>query len=252
MQDQQGVEKEISAIEIVNYNHGDLVVKEGEHKRLFYVILQGTVRIISRGKTVRTLMEGDIFGLEQIFFNHPANFTAKVIEGARIASYGPHAADYFLYHHPQMAERIVLSILKQLEVTTEVAAGEEPEISIEPPKLKFYEDGDVIIQEGTVETDIYRLVSTEGGLRVTKKGKEIARITEPGEFFGEMASILKERRTATITSIGKSIVQVYSGESIEELLEEHPDMAKKMIITLANRLAEANLKIVETESEVAF
>ena len=102
----------------------------------------------------------------------------------------------------------------------------------------------MIIEEGTIGTDIYRLVSSEEGLRVTKQGREIARISNPGEFFGEMASILRERRTATITSIGKSIVQVYSGEKIEELLEEHPDMAKKMIVILANRLKEANARIV--------
>lgn len=244
MQEEAKKPKDISAIEVRNYEHGEWVIQEGEQRRLFYVILEGTVRIFSRGKSIRTLVEGDAFALESIFFKRPVNFSAKVIEGARIAIYGPQAAEYFLYHHQQMAERIIVSVLKQLEVTTDIAAGEEPKVSIEDPKLKFVENDEVIIEEGTIDTDIYRLVSSEEGLRVTKQGREIARINNPGEFFGEMASILKEQRTATITSIGKSIVQVYSGENIEELLEEHPEMAKKMIFTLANRLKEANARII--------
>jgi type IV pilus assembly protein PilB len=40
----------------------------------------------------------------------------------------------------------------------------------------------------------------QGSLIVSKQGKKIAEITEPGEYFGEMAAISGELRSASIIS----------------------------------------------------
>ncbi len=85
---------------------------------------------------------------------------------------------------------------------------------------------------------------------VSKSGEEIGRIVNPGEFFGEMASILHQKRSATITSEGNSIVQVYSAEHIQDMIEEHPEVARRIISTLAKRLSEANKKIARLQKEL--
>jgi CRP-like cAMP-binding protein len=72
----------------------------------------------------------------------------------------------------------------------------------------------------------------------------------PGEFFGEMASVLNQERSATITSKGNSAVQIYSAEHIEDMIEEHPEIAKKMISTLAKRLSQATKKIARLQKEL--
>ena len=84
-----------------------------------------------------------------------------------------------------------------------------------------------------------------GGLKVSIKGKEVARMIEPGEYFGEMSSLLNQARTATVTSLGRSVVQVFPGEDLELTLLHYPRLSKKIIDTLASRLAKASIKITD-------
>jgi CRP-like cAMP-binding protein len=105
----------------------------------------------------------------------------------------------------------------------------------------------MIIEEGTSGIEIYKLFQTEGGLEVLKKGVRIGVITKPGEYFGEMSFILNEPRTATIRSMGKSIIEVIPVQEggLERILNDNPEIANKIITTLAQRLKQANLLIVK-------
>jgi len=70
------------------------------------------------------------------------------------------------------------------------------------PDVENYEDGDIVIREGNTDIDFFKLI--RGALMVIKGGKKIAELTEPGEYFGEMAAISGEQRTATIISQGEA------------------------------------------------
>jgi CRP-like cAMP-binding protein len=149
-----------------------------------------------------------------------------------------------------MSRGILMSLLGQLKQTAQAAGRQEPGEVLDSIDIRFCSDGEVIIKEGSRETDIFKLVSTEQGLQVSRGGKEIGVILTPGEFFGEMASVLKQERSATITSRGESVVQVYSAEHIQDMIEEHPEVARRMIGTLAKRLSQAIRKITELQREL--
>jgi type IV pilus assembly protein PilB len=61
---------------------------------------------------------------------------------------------------------------------------------------------------------------------------------------------LKEARSATIISKGNSVVQVYSGDDMQDMIEEHPEIAKRIITTLAKRLSQATKKISKLQKEL--
>jgi type IV pilus assembly protein PilB len=147
-----------------------------------------------------------------------------------------------------MSKGILLSILGQLTQTCH-AAVREAAVKAENVDMRFYGEDEVIIEEGARETDIFKLVSTEQGLVVSKGGNEIGRIITPGEFFGEMASLLNQKRSATITSKGNSVVQVYSADNLQDMIEDHPELAKRIISTLARRLSQAIKKISGLQRE---
>ena len=65
-----------------------------------------------------------------------------------------------------------------------------------------------------------------------------------------MASVLKQKRSATIISKGSSVVQVYSADNIQDMIEEHPEIAKRIISTLAKRLSQASKKITTLQREL--
>ena len=111
------------------------------------------------------------------------------------------------------------------------------------PDVEDYEDGDMIIREGNTDIDFFKLI--RGGLTVIKGGKKIAELTEPGEYFGEMAAISGEQRTASIVSQGRSTVKRFPGDKIDEIIEKYPDVSSHLFRTMTSRLQKSNQIIVK-------
>ena len=84
------------------------------------------------------------------------------------------------------------------------------------PDVEVYENLDVIIRENNTDTDFFKLI--QGAVYVVKGGKKIAEITQPGEYFGEMAAITKSPRSASVVSRGRSRVKRFPGDKLEEII----------------------------------
>ncbi len=111
------------------------------------------------------------------------------------------------------------------------------------PDLEYYEDGDYIIREGNNDKDFFKLVT--GALMVVRDGKKIAEISEPDEFFGEMAAISDEPRSASIVARGRATVKRFPGDKIMELIEKYPDVSRHLFKTVISRLEKANNMVVK-------
>jgi type IV pilus assembly protein PilB len=111
------------------------------------------------------------------------------------------------------------------------------------PDLEKYQDRDVIIREGNRDADFFKLV--QGALIVIKQGKKIAEIVQPGEYFGEMAAISGEARSASIISSGRSVIKRFPGDKLPEIIEKYPDVAKHLFKVLVNRLDYSDKVIVK-------
>ncbi len=106
------------------------------------------------------------------------------------------------------------------------------------PDVERYEDKDVIIREGNTDIDFFKLV--QGAVYVVKGGKKIAEITQPNEYFGEMAAITGEPRSASIISKGRSVIKRFPGDKLSEIIEKYPDVASHLFGVLAGRLDRAD------------
>jgi type IV pilus assembly protein PilB len=111
------------------------------------------------------------------------------------------------------------------------------------PDEQIFENGDVIIKEGNTDTAFYRLI--QGCLEVYKGQNLIAEISQSNTYFGEMSSLVGSRRSATIKSQGRSIVKVFPGDKLGEVLENYPDISKQIIDTLVLRLNESGNRLSE-------
>lgn len=233
------------ALAIHTYRYGDEILSEGEHTPCFFVILSGQVRIMQQGRKIRLLGEQDVFGMENMLFRKPSLYSAKTLGKSRIAAYGPDALDHFIRENPRMTQTILSSTLQQLMQTTHNLAEDSQTFAVEDARVTFFRSGETVIREGTIGTDFFRLVTTQGGLSVTIRGKEISRITKPGEFFGEMAGLLNLPRQATVTSIGESAVEAYTFDDLEIIIKDYPETALYMMRTLVSRLIDANRKLTD-------
>ncbi|GMT41661.1 MAG: type IV-A pilus assembly ATPase PilB [bacterium] len=112
-----------------------------------------------------------------------------------------------------------------------------PAYLLNPDELVF-EDGDLIIREGNTDKNFYQLL--QGSLVISKTGRVVGEITQPGDYFGEMSALLNQPRTATIKAKGKSVIKVFPGDKLGEVIENYPDISMKMIKSLIERLNEAD------------
>jgi CRP/FNR family transcriptional regulator, cyclic AMP receptor protein len=70
-------------------------------------------------------------------------------------------------------------------------------------KIREYQDGELIIQEGDQDSWVYFLLS--GKIRISKGDHEIGKIEKKGEIFGEMRIIDSLARSASVSAIGKTV-----------------------------------------------
>ena len=70
-------------------------------------------------------------------------------------------------------------------------------------KIREYEPGEIIIQEGDLDPWLYFLLS--GKILISKEGLDICTIDKAGEIFGEMRIIDSLSRSATVTAEGKVV-----------------------------------------------
>lgn len=226
------------AQEITLYRRGEKILLEGEKKPFFFVILSGNVRISCRGKKLRVLGEQDIFGLESLVLQKLSCYSAEALRKCRIAKYGPDTLEYLIHECPRMVKSLLMSTLHQLTQVPQVLAGDSAQLPIDEGRVKFLNDGETLRDGKRVVTDFYRLVSTQGGLRVTIGRKEVARIDRPGEFFGGVAGLRNLPSRAHITSIGESVIETYSLEDLDVLIRDYPEAAGQIMRAMVKRLAE--------------
>ena len=142
-------------------------MSEGQQIPFFLVILSGQVVLSRNGKAIRVLKEHDIFGLDSLLSKQPSFYSAHALRKSRIAKYGPEALDHLIRESPRMIQKVLTSVLNQLTQTASNLLGPPDQLLADEERVRFYEDGEVILEEMTGGTELYRLVSTQGGLRVT-------------------------------------------------------------------------------------
>ncbi len=99
---------------------------------------------------------------------------------------------------------------------------------------QIYKKGEVIISEGDLSFDWFVLF--HGRVGVFRGNKMISQFHERGTIFGEMSGILARPRTATMKALDDSEVMVIKS-SVDEVIRNHPEIANKILINLAERLA---------------
>ena len=118
-------------------------------------------------------------------------------------------------------------------------------------KLREYETGEIIIQEGEIDCWIYFLIN--GKLEITKKDKIITRLQNPGDLFGEMGVISGSPRSATVLAADtKTLVLGVDSSTVDRKLREKDhslahSVNRMFADILANRLrrvTEDNIKLM--------
>jgi CRP-like cAMP-binding protein len=96
-----------------------------------------------------------------------------------------------------------------------------------------YAPGEVVVAEGDDSGRLHLVVSGHAETRVgnTKVGE-----LGPGDYFGEMAVIDRQPRSATVLATDDLTTLSLASFSVRPILLEHPEIAIKMLLKLCGRL----------------
>ena len=102
-----------------------------------------------------------------------------------------------------------------------------------------------VFHEGDAGDACY--IISKGSCRVTRQhsdGRVITLATlGPGAFFGELAMLDGERRSATVEAAEDTELLAVPASDVRSLIREHPEMAEKLIVALTRRIRDMNERI---------
>jgi CRP-like cAMP-binding protein len=96
------------------------------------------------------------------------------------------------------------------------------------------DNGKVLITEGDRGREFFVIIS--GEVDVRRKGRKLATLG-PGTYFGEIALLSHQPRTATVTALTPLRVLVIADRAFVDLLDEMPELWLKVARSLAERVA---------------
>lgn len=108
----------------------------------------------------------------------------------------------------QMRRIPALSILDERQVTEVVRVS----------KLRKYEAGEVIIQEGTYDSWVYFLV--QGELSIVHQGVHLGGLRRLGDVFGEMGIIDGSPREATVKAVTAALCLALDASIFDRLKDQ--------------------------------
>jgi CRP-like cAMP-binding protein len=101
--------------------------------------------------------------------------------------------------------------------------------------------GTVLFEEGQPGADMYVVLA--GQVEIRRKvgeSEHVLAVLMPGDFFGEMAILNQRPRSATAATRIDSQLLVIEGRMFEAMLRARPEIALRIIKTLAMRVENAN------------
>jgi CRP-like cAMP-binding protein len=113
--------------------------------------------------------------------------------------------------------------------------------------IRTFEAMEQMTIEGETSNGWYILLG--GRVGVFKHNRQVAEFRERGVVLGELSFILNTPRTVSLIALEPTKV-VHFNMPLDQLIAEYPDVTKKILVNLAERLAKTTedfISIVEKE-----
>jgi small-conductance mechanosensitive channel/CRP-like cAMP-binding protein len=132
-------------------------------------------------------------------------------------------------HQPDAAE--ILHRLARVDVLSPLSRAAHETIA-QAAHVHVFSRGETIIRLGAEGNSMF--IVHEGAVSVRVDDAEVARL-QPGDFFGEMALLTGEGRTADVIALSDVVAVEIAKDALEPVLHDHPELAAAISAKVAER-----------------
>src|SRR5690349_17215665 len=118
---------------------------------------------------------------------------------------------------------------------------EELDLFIKKLKIRYYLSGDEVVKQGEPGDSFYIIAEGRVQVQVRKGfGKKNVASLGPGDFFGEMSLMTKEKRSASVIVTEKALLFIMFKSDFEAILLKNPAIAQVLRQAVAERKLQAS------------
>lgn len=205
-----------------------------------YLIKSGTISEKHEGKVIVNYEEGDLIGLDGLqqkkITEYENEFAVTVDE---------YDGQQFLDGIFSDKNRFLIlnQFLSCLNQSFQLMMCHQSKQDVEfNPEYRYYNKGDVIIEENTEGDEVFTLLA--GTTQVRVDNTVVGEIGSD-EIFGAIAALTNTKRNASIVATSDCETIVVKSESFRSLLVARPDTIQKLIHDMARTIVSSNEKILE-------
>lgn len=242
------VSKVVDQAFLLQFLPGQLICRQGDYEDTFYVILAGEVEVSAQTHydttiVLGTIPQGDFFGEMGPISGHPRTANITAVTKTVVLQLPKTLFLQVLRSSPAIKSRIdrkyiersLRTHLRQVSLFSSLSEEVLEKLSEKVELISFDKD-DVIIRQGD-EGDCLYLV--RGGFVKVSAGpledEKILTYLREGSYFGEMALIGEEKRTANVVAMTDVEAVRIDKADFQEIMEQYPEVGEQARQTVADR-----------------
>jgi len=217
----------------VTFLAGDIVIGEGERGDALYIITHGVASVYKGDKEVAILSDGDFFGEMALLGDQVRTATVKAKHPSTLLRLRRRDIMQLAGEGTELKRRLI-NVKEERQAQTELVgivpllrglSSEVLELIVEQTMSVGFKPGDAVMTEGERGDSMYIII--HGVVSVYKAGELIAELKE-GDFFGEMALLGEQVRTATVKIKEQTALLKLSRANIMQLAENNPELKTRL------------------------
>jgi CRP-like cAMP-binding protein len=130
-----------------------------------------------------------------------------------------------------------IDLIRKVPLFARCSRAELKEIALLADEIDLHE-GTEMTRQGAPGREFFVLLD---GTADVKKNRRRVNMLGPGDFFGEIALVSREPRTATVIATSPVRALVITDRSFRRLLDDAPQVQTKVMEAMAQRLAPETL-----------
>ncbi|XP_066479952.1 cGMP-dependent protein kinase 2-like [Tiliqua scincoides] len=199
------------------YQPGDTIVAEGDDGHTMYIVAEGELRVTQKGRQLRTLLPGDVFGELAVLYNCSRTATVTALTLVQLWAIDRQTYRTIITENAKRHRTEVLTGLRGVKPLKGLSDAALSQL-LDSAEERTFTHNEVIIQEGDEGRTFFFIL--RGQVEVTRNvegQEEHIRVLKAGDHFGELSLIRNIRRTASCRAQNEVTCIAVAKEDFQEL-----------------------------------